>query len=215
MFRWLYPSDLEIIPKTPSELVVLGGLRSPCEGRMSSDHSKTNSPVSSANFVCPGHSNPRLPGEARPSWSTIHLTVAGNHKAGFDDVLYVIKQVKKSDTSDTHYLLINTLPVTDQDNLIPHTLSYQLEEGTINEIIADYKRDPAHYTIIVYGKHGADDSVDKKYKQLVGLGFSNTFIYYGGMFEWMLLQDVYGADHFPTTKSGIKEPLRYAPRRKF
>lgn len=147
--------------------------------------------------------------------SPIRPTTAGNNKAGFDDVLYVIKQVKSSDTSDTQYLLINTLPVTDQDNLIPYTLSYQQEEGFINEIIADYKRDPAHYTIIVYGKHGVDDSVDKKYKQLVGLGFSNTFIYYGGLFEWILLQDVYGTDHFPTTNMGIKEPLQYAPRRKF
>lgn len=144
--------------------------------------------------------------------SPIRPTTAGNNKAGFDDVLYVIKQVK---ASDTLYLLINTLVITEQDNLIPHTLSYQQEEGFINEIIADYKRDPAHYTIIVYGKHGVDDSVDKKYKQLVGLGFSNTFIYYGGLFEWMLLQDVYGTDHFPTTNMGIKEPLRYAPRRKF
>ena len=182
MFRWLHDitstRDLALIPKTPSELVV--------EGRMPSDHSKTNSPI--------------------------HLTVAGNHKAGFDDVLYVMKRIKKSDPL---FLLINTLPVTEQDNLIPHTLSYQLEEGFINEIIADYKRDPAHYTVIVYGKHGADDSVDKKYKQLVGLGFSHTFIYYGGMFEWMLLQDVYGADHFPTTNMGFKDPLKYAPRCKF
>lgn len=142
----------------------------------------------------------------------IHLTVAGNNKAGFDDVLYVMKRAKGS---DTQYLLINTLLVTEQDNLIPHTLSYQLEEGFINEIIADYKRDPANYTIVIYGKHGADDSVDKKYKQLIGLGFSHTFIYYGGMFEWMLLQDVYGADHFPTTNMGFKEPLKYAPRCKF
>ena len=29
--------------------------------------------VSGANFVCPGHSNPRLPGEARPSWSTKYV----------------------------------------------------------------------------------------------------------------------------------------------
>lgn len=146
--------------------------------------------------------------------SPIRTTTAGNNKVGFDDVLYVIKLSKELNNSDTFYLLINTLAITEQDNLIPHTISYQAEEGFINEIIADYKRDPANYTIVIYGKHGADDSVDKKYKQLVGLGFSNTFIYYGGLFEWMLLQDVYGADHFPTTNVVIKEPLRYASRRK-
>ena len=32
-----------------------------------------NSAVSSASIACPGHSNPGLPGEARPSWSTINI----------------------------------------------------------------------------------------------------------------------------------------------
>ena len=42
----------------------------------------------------------------------------------------------------------------------------------------------------------------KKYDQLIGLGFPNVFIYPGGLFEWLCLQDIYGYDNFPTT---IKE----------
>ena len=38
----------------------------------------------------------------------------------------------------------------------------------------------------------------KKYDQLIGLGFVNVFIYPGGLFEWLLLQDIYGYDNFPT-----------------
>ena len=38
----------------------------------------------------------------------------------------------------------------------------------------------------------------KKYNQLINLGFANVYIYPGGLFEWLLLQDVYGKDSFPT-----------------
>ena len=43
-------------------------------------------PVSSANFVCPGHSNPRLPGEARPSWSTIPSLISNNNDPSYYSV---------------------------------------------------------------------------------------------------------------------------------
>jgi hypothetical protein len=29
------------------------------------------------------------------------------------------------------------------------------------------------------------------------LGFAKVFIYYGGMFEWVLLREIYGEDMFP------------------
>ena len=38
-----------------------------------------------------------------------------------------------------------------------------------------------------------------KYKQLLSLGFTNVSIYIGGMFEWLLLQEIYGEAPFPTT----------------
>ena len=31
------------------------------------------------------------------------------------------------------------------------------------------------------------------------LGFINIYVYPGGMFEWLCLQDIYGSEHFPTT----------------
>lgn len=142
--------------------------------------------------------------------SPIKLTIAGNHKIGFDDVCAILKRA----TPNSKTLLINTLPVHDQDNLILHTIPYQLEEARINNILADYSTRESVYTIVVYGRNNADDSVDKKFKQLQGLGFTNVFIYYGGMFEWMLLQDVYGKTYFPTTNHHEHDPLKYMPKRK-
>jgi hypothetical protein len=42
-----------------------------CRLKSKSTNLETNTPVSSASIACHGHSNPRLPGEACPSWSTI------------------------------------------------------------------------------------------------------------------------------------------------
>ena len=69
-------------------------------------------------------------------------------------------------------------------------------------------------TIIVYGKNNSDPSSEKKAKQLVSLGFTNVFIYIGGMFEWLLLQDIYGNIEFPTTKKQL-DILKYKQTRQF
>ena len=53
--------------------------------------------------------------------------------------------------------------------------------------------------IIVYDKNANAPNLMKKYEQLLGLGFVNVYIYPGGLFEWLLLQEVYGEDDFPTT----------------
>jgi hypothetical protein len=44
----------------------------------------------------------------------------------------------------------------------------------------------------------------------MGLGFKNVRVYPGGMFEWLLLQDIYGAASFPTT-SKETDILKYKP----
>ena len=62
--------------------------------------------------------------------------------------------------------------------------------------------------IIIYGKNCNDENVNKKYQQLLSLGFYNIFVYFGGMFEWLLLQDIYGKDLFPTTKKEL-DLLKY------
>ena len=42
------------------------------------------------------------------------------------------------------------------------------------------------------------------------LNIRNLFIYYGGIFEWSLLQDTYGENNFPTT-SCIIQYLQFKP----
>ena len=82
------------------------------------------------------------------------------------------------------YLLINTLSENEQSCLIKNTIHANNEEGMINhQLQARNTRAP----IIVY-------------------------IYQGGLFEWLLLQDIYGADEFPTTASEI-DILKYKPGR--
>ncbi len=65
--------------------------------------------------------------------------------------------------------------------------------------------------IIVYGKNSTDITILHKYEQLVKLGFTNIHIYTGGIFEWMLLHEIYGKDLFKITRYEI-DILRYRPK---
>jgi len=137
-----------------------------------------------------------------PSIST--LTTAGNHKVGFEDVLFILRKYMKKTPSALHvsrddpiFWLINTLPPNCQEYVIPHTIPCHMEEKLINDVLNDLSIQPSQYYIVLYGKHSTDDTVDKKYLQLIQLGFTNVFIYYGGLFEWLLLQDIYSKEHFP------------------
>jgi hypothetical protein len=69
--------------------------------------------------------------------------------------------------------------------------------------------------VILYGLNATDEMVDKKASQLQGLGFSEIYIYCGGMFEWLLLQELYSYSEFPTT-STIKsvDIIKYRPCKK-
>ena len=117
-------------------------------------------------------------------------------KIGFEDMKYVIKNKKKN------YVMINTLAITEQDCLIPGTISVNDEEAFINRHLNK------NISIIIYGKNANDDSIFKKYEQLLKLGFSSVFVYTGGIFEWLLLQDIYGKDEFPTTSEEL-DILKY------
>jgi hypothetical protein len=77
----------------------------------------------------------------------------------------------------------------------------------MNDFIQQYD-----YTrqIVVYGKNTTDITAEKKYDQLLRLGFSNVYIYSGGMFEWLLLQDIYGSSEFSTT-SKVLDMLKFKP----
>lgn len=105
------------------------------------------------------------------------------------------------------YLIINTMPATDQDCLIKGTMAIGQEEAKINELLNRYDAAPLP-KIILYGRNSHDNTVDAKYKQLRGLGLTDVHVYAGGLFEWLLLQDIYGNDEFPTTKRVI-DILRY------
>jgi len=61
--------------------------------------------------------------------------------------------------------------------------------------------------------NSSDDTCINKYDQLVKLGFYNVYVYAGGLFEWLLLQDIYGSDLFPTTNDKV-DFLKYKGRKK-
>jgi hypothetical protein len=102
--------------------------------------------------------------------------------------------------------LINTLSINEQDCLIMKTLSAEKE---VIQIQTFQERYDLGSCIVIYGRNSVDTTVDTKYQQLVNLGFTNVFIYRGGMFEWALLQDIYGVADFPTTVR-IIDPLKWS-----
>jgi hypothetical protein len=104
------------------------------------------------------------------------------------------------------YLIINTLSANEQQCLIKSTVGLDKEETIINKYIRENKG----INIVIYGKHNHDDNVQKKYQQLLSLGFYNVYAYIGGIFEWLLLQDIYGHELFPTNKKEM-DLLRYKP----
>ena len=76
--------------------------------------------------------------------------------------------------------------------------------GTIDinnevKVLNDYLKKQKDKMIIIYGKNNNDETIITKYKQLTGLGFTNVYIYIGGLFEWLLLQEIYGEENFATT----------------
>jgi hypothetical protein len=96
-------------------------------------------------------------------------------------------------------IIINTLESTNQECLISGTISIEDEIKLLNAYLKTNKT----ILIIIYGKNNSDISVIKKHKQLQSLGFTNIALYLGGLFEWLLLQDIFGHDNFPTTTKTI------------
>lgn len=114
------------------------------------------------------------------------LTLSVN-KNNFEDMQRFI--------NNKNITIINTLDLNQQQCLIQNTISADKETDYINKLI---KTNLAK-AIVIYGKNCNDENVITKYKQLKELGFKNLSIYIGGLFEWLLLQDIYGDDIFPTT----------------
>jgi hypothetical protein len=108
-------------------------------------------------------------------------------------------KIKKNNT----FILLNTLSSDNQTYLIKGTLKAAYEIGIMN----DYLKKNKTVEIIIYGKDHYDTTVINKYNQLKKFGFKNVSVYFGGLFEWALLQDIYGSSNFETDGQ-ISDPLQ-------
>jgi hypothetical protein len=134
-----------------------------------------------------------------------------NKNINFEDMQIAIKEsISENNIKEKKILIINTLLETNQRCLIKGTLPYNIEEEVINHQLKKNKS----ISIIIYGMNSADYSIFKKYDQLIKLGFYNIFIYTGGLFEWLLLQDIYNCELFPTTTKE-NDILKYKGIRQF
>jgi hypothetical protein len=123
---------------------------------------------------------------------------------------YINFEDMQSAIANKNYIIINTLAENKQPCLICGTLDMKNEE----EILNTYLKSNKSIKIIVYGMNSQDESVNKKYEQLLALGFYNVFIYNGGLFEWLLLQDIYGKELFLTTTQE-RDILKYKGSQQF
>ncbi len=108
-----------------------------------------------------------------------------------------------------HGIIINTLPFTDQSVTISKSIDAIQEETIINGLI---EKNNYNDIIVIYGKNVCDQSVVEKYISLEKHGFTNIYIYAGGLFEWLCLQDIYGNEWFPT-KGKTLDILKYKPNK--
>ena len=120
----------------------------------------------------------------------------------YEDVQHGIKS--------SSYIIINTLPLQEQSCLIAKTIPANKEEIILNEKI---KNTNLTEKIIIYGKNCNDYSIFEKFNQCSSLGL-DTYVYKGGLFEWLLLQDIYGEENFPTIGKE-NDLLKFKPISKF
>ena len=121
-------------------------------------------------------------------------------KINYEDIQYAIKN---------NHIIINTIDENNQTCLIKGTLNINEELSFFNN-----KNIDKSVKIIIYGINSTDDTVFKKYNQLLSLGFINTYIYIGGLFEWLLLQDIFDEENFPTISIEPVDILKYKGKQK-
>jgi len=122
----------------------------------------------------------------------------GNIYSSFETIHF--KELQTLIGSDI--LLLNTRPQQHQSYLIYGTLCASKETDQMNF----YLKTNRSIEIILYGKDHLDRTMIEKYNQLKQLGFTRIRIYFGGLFEWALLQDIYGPSLFKTHGT-VKDPL--------
>jgi hypothetical protein len=119
----------------------------------------------------------------------------------------IIKKVSFQDIqhaqTNERIIIINTLPEQEQSILIYRTVPIASEISQVENAIK------LKNNIIIYGKNSNDESIYVKYNQISKLG-GLAYIYVGGLFEWLLLQDIYGPDMFKTTSKTL-DILKFKP----
>lgn len=126
-------------------------------------------------------------------------------KINYEDINHLI-----NNNTPNQFILLNTLNEYNQHCIINDTLHYKEEEVVLNNTLLKNKS----ILIIIYGMNYSDETIYIKYNQLLKLGFINVYIYPGGMFEWLCLQDIYGDEMFKTTSKEL-DILKYKPSNKF
>ena len=121
------------------------------------------------------------------------------NRINFEKTQNIIKQ-----SNNINFIIINTLNNNNQKCLIKNTILAENEETTINYYLKNNK----NINILIYGENCCDKKLIEKVNQLKQLGFNNLYIYIGGLFEWLLLQDIYGEEEFPTTEKCL-DILKY------
>ena len=121
------------------------------------------------------------------------------NKINYEDIQHAALKISvyKNNEYENKYIIINTMDKNWQSCLIKNTIPIQEEEEMINGILNNKYPNANNIIVIVYGMNSNDESVYTKYDQLLKLGIKNVFIYTGGMFEWLLLNEVYGSTEFP------------------
>ena len=151
------------------------------------------------------------------SYSQVSLTTTSPFKMfGFEDILEIQKIAASAAATTTSampssYIMINTLSLTEQSILICRTIAANEEETILNQLLDTYQT--SSVKIVIYGRNSADTSVFVKHNQIRKLGFTNVYIYMGGLFEWLLLQDIYGKDAFPTTAAKCSDILQFSAKK--
>lgn len=112
---------------------------------------------------------------------------------------YMQNEINKQDS-----YIISTLPIDLQSCLIKNTLTPTKEVELLNAKL----QKSTSIKLIVYAMNSCDETLATKCHQLLKLGYTNLYVYTGGLFEWLLLQDIYGIDMFPTT-SFCLDHLKY------
>lgn len=120
-------------------------------------------------------------------------------KIGFEDMQYIQKH-------NINSIIINTLDKNEQGCIIWGTTPPVGEEKCINDALTQ----DLNIKIVIYGKNCIDENVYERYKTLYALGFKNVYVYPGGLFEWLCLQDIYGAEDFKTNTTEL-DILKYKP----